>query len=70
MVTMIKTKVRAIGTSAGIIIPKEQLKEAKIEIGDEISIAIIPKRKDHAAFGIAKDFSIPFTRDKKAREFK
>lgn len=70
MGTMIKAKVRAIGTSAGILIPQEQLKEAKIAIGDEIMITIIPKRRAHAGFGIAKDFTIPFTRDKKTREFK
>jgi len=68
MANLIKTKLRNIGTSAGVIIPQENLLESGIKIGDEIEISILPKKKDFSMFGIAKNLK-PFTRDKKVREF-
>jgi len=61
-------KVRQIGTSAGVLLPKEQLQEADVKVGDEIEVAILPHKKDFSGFGIAKKFT-PFKRDKTTREF-
>ena len=65
----IKTKVRNIGTSAGVIIPQVSLLEAGVAIGDEIEIAILAPKKDLSGFGIAKGAK-PFRRDKRDRNFK
>ncbi|MEK6947943.1 MAG: hypothetical protein AABX19_01750 [Nanoarchaeota archaeon] len=67
---IIKAKLRQIGTSAGIIIPLDKLNEIGANMGDEIEIAILPKKKDLSGFGMTKDFKIPFKRDKRTRSFK
>ncbi|HLC86001.1 MAG TPA: hypothetical protein VJG30_01815 [Candidatus Nanoarchaeia archaeon] len=69
MAEAFKVKLRQIGTSAGVIIPQEILNEIGLNIGDEIQVAILPKRKDFSGFGMAKNAKIPFKRDKKVREF-
>ncbi len=43
-------KVIKIGSSVGITIPKKQLKELGINIGDEIEIEIKPKTHKHSKF--------------------
>ncbi len=70
MTNVFKSIVRQVGTSKGILIPQEELKNAEIELGDEIEIAILTHKKDLSGFGLTKDFKVPFTRDKKDREFK
>lgn len=65
----VHVKLRKIGTSVGVIIPKEQLREAEANVGDEIEIAILPHKKDFSLFGIANGFTEPFVRDKKVRSF-
>ncbi len=70
MAELFKVKLRRIGTSLGVIIPQERLNEFKFGEGDEIDLAILPKKKDLSGFGIAKNFKIPFKKDKKTREFK
>ena len=63
MEPVFKAKVRRIGTSLGILIPKELLQEKKISEGDEIELSILKKRKEliDRAFGIPKGIG-PFTR--------
>jgi len=70
MGSVIKTKIRNIGTSAGVIIPQDKLQEAGVNIGDDIEIAILPNKKDFSGFGMARNAKFPFKRDKKVREFK
>ena len=70
MTELFKAKIRQIGTSAGIIIPLEKLNEAGANVGDEISIAILPKKKDFSGFGMFKGEKFKFKRDKKVRNFK
>ena len=67
---LFKAKLRKIGTSTGVLIPQERLIEIDANIGDEIELAILPHKKDTSGFGIAKKFTIAFTRDKKVRSFK
>jgi len=65
-------KLRQIGTSVGVIIPNEQLRELNVKVGDEIEVALLKHRKQkdiERGFGLAKDFKKPFERDKKTREF-
>lgn len=67
-----KSKIRPLGSSACVLIPKEQLKDEGLEIGDEIEVALLRHRDPEeidAGFGIAKHFTKPFIRDKKTREF-
>ncbi|MBI2147776.1 hypothetical protein HYU19_04865 [Candidatus Woesearchaeota archaeon] len=61
-------KIRKIGTSAGVLLPKQQLEDAEVGVGDEIEVAILPHKKDFSGFGMAKNFT-PFKRDKTTREF-
>ena len=70
MVKIMKLKLRSIGSSAGVIIPQENLIEAGVKVGDEVEIVILSKKKDLSGFGMGKDFKIPFEREKKDREFK
>ena len=67
-----RAKLRKIGSSIGILVPQEQLIALKANIGDEIEVALLkhrdPKEIDQG-FGMAKDFTEPFERDKKTRNF-
>ena len=67
MTEIFRAKVRRIGTSAGVLISNEKLKQEGIHIGDEIKLTILPTKKDLSGFGIAKNFKIKFRRDKKTR---
>lgn len=69
MAELFKAKVRQIGTSAGILISQERLRQEAIHIGDEIELAIVPHAKDFSGFGLAKSARTPFVRDKKVRAF-
>jgi len=64
-----KAKVRQIGSSAGILISQERLRQEEIAIGDEIELAILAHVEDFSGFGIAKKATVPFNRDKSARTF-
>lgn len=52
-------KVRPIGTSLGILLPKEIAKESKIKKGERIEVSILKRdlRLLRKAFGIAKGTS-------------
>ena len=65
-----KAKVREVGTSLGILIPKEVANEMKIKKGEEIRVGILkPDTKlVEKYFGIDKG-SKPFKRDHIDREF-
>jgi hypothetical protein len=67
-----KSKIRPLGSSACVLIPKEQLENEGLKIGDEIEVALLRHRdpKEIASgFGMAKHFKEPFVRDKKTRAF-
>lgn len=40
-----RTKVRRIGTSFGILIPKKTLKANKIRLGEEVELALLKRRR-------------------------
>ena len=68
-----KAKVRDVGTSLGIIIPKEVANELRIKKGQEIEVGILKKNPKliEKYFGIDKGAK-PFVRDRtidKYREF-
>tara|TARA_Y100000310_G_C20442828_1_gene696917 strand:+ start:204 stop:440 length:237 start_codon:yes stop_codon:yes gene_type:complete len=46
MSELFKTKVRSIGTSLGVIIPMEVIKEEGISLGQEIAVGVLKKRKE------------------------
>lgn len=67
--TVIETKVRRIGTSLGVILPREALKERNLEEGETITLILPPKKNlkmIEKAFGSARG-SKPFVRDKTDR---
>jgi antitoxin component of MazEF toxin-antitoxin module len=52
-----KTKVRSVGTSLGILIPKSIAMKDHIRIGEEIEVALLKRRRlelIEKAFGLAK----------------
>ena len=59
METVFKVKIRRIGTSLGVLIPKQLISDKSIKEGDEGEIALLKKRMDLIAkvFGIAKGAS-------------
>ena len=68
MVNLFNARVRNVGTSLGILIPKEVIKEEKITEGEEIEVSVLKKNlaliKD--SFGIAKGTSM-FKREHRDR---
>ena len=67
MVELFKVKVRKIGTSLGVLLPQDRLRETRVAEGEELEIAIIPHVKNLTGFGMARKFKIPFLRDKEDR---
>lgn len=67
MAELLKVKVRKIGTSLGVLLPQDRLHRAQVTEGEELEIAILPHTKDLSGFGWAKNFHVPFVRDKKRR---
>ena len=63
METVFKVKIRRIGSSLGVLIPKQMIQNKKIKEGEEVEISLLKKRKDliDKAFGIAKGAK-PFVR--------
>ncbi|MEM5879000.1 MAG: hypothetical protein QXU74_00715 [Candidatus Aenigmatarchaeota archaeon] len=70
MAETFKAKVRSVGTSLGILIPKEIAEKEKVKEGEIIQVSIVkPNLKEvMKLFGTAKDAS-KFERDHKDREF-
>ena len=72
MVDVFRAKLRKIGSSVGILVPKEQMTALEVNIGDEIEVALLKHRDPvviEEGFGMAKHFTKSFERDKKTREF-
>ena len=65
MVEIFKSKVRNVGTSLGILIPKEIIGNEKIKEGEEIEVAILKKNLEliEKLFGSAKGAKFKFQRD-------
>lgn len=65
-----KVKVRNVGTSLGVLIPKDIVKEAKIKKNETIHVSILKENPKAIMkfFGSAKGAK-PFERDHKEREF-
>ena len=70
MAEVFTSLIRPLGSSACVLIPKEQLNESGLKLGDSVEVALLPHKKALSAFGIAAGFTKPFVRDKKVREFK
>ena len=67
--TVVESKLRRVGTSFGILLPNEIIKQRRMKEGEKISI-IIPQKKSlrliEEAFGSVKS-NIKFKRDKTDR---
>ena len=64
-----RAKLRKVGTSVGVLIPKEIISEEKLKIGEEIEVGLMKKKRIELiekAFGIAKGAG-PFERDRRDR---
>ncbi len=64
-----KAKVRKVGTSFGVLIPKEVVVREKIKVGQEVEVGLLKKKRIELiekAFGIAKGAE-PFERDHRDR---
>ena len=69
MSELFKTKLRKIGTSAGLLVPKVIIEEEKLKIGQEIEVVLFKKKKledIEKMFGTAKGAK-PFERDRTDR---
>ena len=69
MSDVFKSKVRKVGTSLGILIPRDVIDSDKIKEGEEIEISLLKKRRIDDVmklFGSAKGAK-PFERDKNDR---
>ena len=64
-----KAKVRSVGTSLGVLIPKEIAEEEKVKKGMEVEVSVVRRdlRSVMKLFGIAKDAD-KFERDHAERE--
>ena len=70
MARLFKVKVRKVGTSLGVLIPKELVSEEKLREGEEIEIGILKENRLkllEKAFGAAKGAK-PFERERPERE--
>lgn len=69
MSDIFKTRIRRIGTSLGVLIPKKILKADKIKVGDEVELALLKKKRlelIEELIGIARGAG-PFERDRTDR---
>ncbi len=58
-------KLRRVGTSFGVLIPKRIIKRTRLKIGDDVEIALLKKQRIdliEKAFGLAKGAG-PFRRE-------
>jgi len=76
MSDVFSVKLRKIGSSVGVLLPKEQLDALDVDVGDEVDLSLLKHRKPEEIMkeiekssGIARHFKEPFVRDKKTREF-
>ncbi|MGI0003914.1 MAG: AbrB/MazE/SpoVT family DNA-binding domain-containing protein, partial [Candidatus Nitrosotenuis sp.] len=63
------TKIRKVGTSFGVLLPKELIKEQKLREGEEVSISVLKKKNIDDVFkmfGAARGAK-QFRRDRKDR---
>ena len=70
MADVVVTRLRRIGSSLGVIIPKQHIQNAKA--GEKVEIALLRHRslqEIQEGLGMARSFTEPFRRDKKTREF-
>jgi len=66
MPELFKAKVRKVGTSLGILIPKEVIEKQKIKEGEEVEVGLLKQRKLEEvlrSIGTAKGTK-PFERDR------
>ena len=66
MPEVFKTKIRKVGTSLGVLIPKELIEKQKIKEGEEVEIGVLKQKKLEEVlklFGTAKGTK-PFERDR------
>lgn len=70
MAKTFRAKVRNVGTSLGVLIPKEIAEEEKVKKGEEIEVSILRRdmRNVMRLFGTAKG-AAEFKRDHAEREF-
>jgi antitoxin component of MazEF toxin-antitoxin module len=68
MGAILKVKIRRIGTSLGVLLPKQLIERKGIKEGEEVELAIFKKRREliAKAFGMAKG-ARHFERDAKDR---
>ena len=69
MPELFKAKVRKVGTSLGVLIPKEIAKREKIKEGEEVEIGLLKAKTVNEVlrlFGTAKGTK-PFVRDREDR---
>ncbi|HLC97205.1 MAG TPA: hypothetical protein VJC21_00270 [Candidatus Nanoarchaeia archaeon] len=69
MAELFKAKIRRVGTSVGVLIPREHIAKARLQVGEEVEIALMP-HKDLSGFGFAKRYKVSFQRDKRIRDFR
>ena len=65
MPELFKAKVRKVGSSLGILIPKEVIEKQKIKEGEEVEVGLLKQRRLEEVLrliGTAKDTK-PFERD-------
>ena len=64
-----KAKVRSVGTSLGVLIPKEIAEEERVKKGEEVEVSVVRRdlRSVMKLFGTAKD-ARKFKRDYRERE--
>lgn len=67
---MFEAKLRKVGTSIGLLVPKEIIEQEHLKIGKTVEVAIVKKNLAllKEAFGSAKGAG-PFERDHTDREF-
>ena len=67
---MFRAKIRNVGTSMGLLIPKDVAREMRIRVGEEVNVGILKKDKEliKRMFGSAKGAK-PFEREHIEREF-
>lgn len=66
---MYTAKIRKVGTSFGVLIPKELIKEQKLREGEEVSVSVLKRKNINDAlrlFGSIKG-TTPFRRDRSDR---
>lgn len=66
MPELFKAKVRKVGTSLGVLIPKDLIEELGVKEGEEVEVGLLKENRlklIEKAFGIAKGAG-PFERDR------